>query len=136
MTAFAPAYPRRSFGGVLLGFLALIAVITVYLGRHAELSHPGEAERARNCIQQNGVWKVYQEPNSETYHWLCQDPTTKSVYDMIVEKTSEMVYREKTAFMPKGGNWNAIQRWLMEGLGKRGGKWLNPPTGPIELIGP
>ena len=42
-----------------------------------------------NCIQQNGVWKAYREPRSNTFHWLCQDPVTGTIFDMIVEKLTE-----------------------------------------------
>ena len=53
---------------------------------------------------------------------------------MIVEKIDELSYREKSAFMPKDGSWNQIFNWLTKN--KFGGKWINPPQGPINLISP
>ena len=55
---------------------------------------------------------------------------------MIVEKINETTYREKTAFMPKDGTWDKVFRWLIEGEGKRGGTWQDPPTDTIELLQP
>jgi hypothetical protein len=82
--------------------------------RQLHIAHPDTYAATRNCLNKNGVWKVYQEPKptDNTFHWLCQDPVTKTVYDMIVEKINETTYREKTAFMPKGGIWGKVFRWL------------------------
>lgn len=115
-------------------FLIIVVSITVYLGSHAYLQHREHAEQARNCIQQNGVWKTYREPDGKTFHWFCQDPTTGTVFDLIVEKINETLYREKTAFKPKGGQWDAIQDWLFRD--KRGGQLVNPPNEAIQLIEP
>jgi hypothetical protein len=118
---------------VLLAVVVLAyAVIRVTIGSHAYLSHGPEAKQARNCIQQNGVWKAYQEPKSNTFHWLCQDPATGTVFDLIVEKLSETTYREKTAFSPKDGTWNTVRSWLE----RKRGQWVNTPTETIELISP
>ncbi len=115
-------------------FLILMLSITVYLGSHAYLQHMEHAEQARNCVQQNGVWKAYQEPDGETFHWLCRDPMTGTIFDLIVEKINEALYREKTAFKPKGGKWDAIQKWLYRS--HRGGKFITPPNEFIQLIEP
>ena len=116
---------------ILLAIAILIyAIIRVTTSSHAYLAHGPEAEQTRNCIQQNGVWKAYREPKSDTFHWLCKDPTTNTIFDLIVEKISETQYREKTAFRPKDGTWNTVRNWLE---GKRG-QWVNPPTEPVELI--
>ena len=143
MTTQTNAYPiRRSplgaFFLIILLMLLSYAAIQVILGTHAATRHPDTYAAARDCLNKNGVWKVYQEPKptDNTFHWLCQDPVTKTVYDMIVEKINETTYHEKTAFMPKDGTWNKVFRWLIEGEGKRGGTWQNPPTGPIELLPP
>ena len=143
MTTQANADPvRRSpLGAFLLIILLMLisyAAIQVILGSHAATAHPDTYAATRNCLNKNGVWKVYQEPKptDNTFHWLCQDPVTKTVYDMIVEKIDETTYREKTAFMPKDGIWGKVFRWLIEGEGKRGGTWQNPPTGTIELLPP
>ena len=115
-------------------FFWIIALsVTVYLGSHAYLMHQEHAEQARNCIQQNGVWKVYREPDGNTFHWLCRDPMTGTIFDLIVEKINETLYREKSALKPKGGKWDAVRDWLN---GKRGGKWVNPPDEAIQLIEP
>jgi len=119
--------------GVFL-FLAIVVGITVYLGTHAYRSHLAEAEQTRNCVQQNGVWKVYMEPDGKTFHWFCQDPVAGTIFDLIVEKINENLYREKTAFKPKGGKWDAIQDWLYRD--KRGGQFVNPPSETIQLIEP
>ncbi|HKY55737.1 MAG TPA: hypothetical protein VJM08_15575, partial [Anaerolineales bacterium] len=50
---------------------------------------------------------------------------------MIVEKVSETLYRKKTSFLRKDGKWNQVFNWLTKG--KPGGKWVNPPTEPIQL---
>jgi hypothetical protein len=116
-------------------FLLIALSITVYLGTHAYLQHREEAEQTRNCIQQNGVWKVYREPDGKTFHWLCRDALTGTIFDLIVEKINETLYREKSAFSPKDGKWDTIQDWLSRG-DKRGGKWVNPPDEAIQLIEP
>lgn len=115
-------------------FLIAVLSITVYLGSHAYLQHREHAEQARNCVQQNGVWKAYREPDGNTFHWFCRDPMTGTIFDLIVEKINEALYREKTAFKPKGGKWDAIQDWLFRS--KRGGKFVDPPVEPIQLIEP
>jgi hypothetical protein len=127
----------RSNGGVfifiLLGIAILVfAIIRVISSSHANLSHGPEAEQARNCIQQNGVWKAYREPRSNTFHWLCKDPATGTIFDLIVEKLNETQYREKTAFRPKDGTWDAVRTWLE----RKRGTWVNPPTETIESLAP
>jgi hypothetical protein len=139
----ATTYPtqRSQSGGVfvfiILALLALIAYasINVILGKHAMESHPDTAPLTRECIQRNGVWKAYQEPKpyQNTFHWLCQDPVTKTIYDMIVEKIDEFTYREKTAFVRKDGKWTQVDNWLP---GKQGGSYVSPPQGPFNLIPP
>ena len=63
----------RSNGGVLI-FILLAAAILMYatiqviVSSHGYLAHGPEAEQTRNCIQQNGVWKAYREPRSNTFH--------------------------------------------------------------------
>ena len=115
-------------------FFFIIALsIIVYLGSHAYLQHREHAEQARNCIQQNGVWKAYRESDGSTFHWLCRDLMTGTIFDLIVEKINETLYREKSAFKPKGGKWDAVRDWLN---GKRGGKFVDPPTETIQLIEP
>ena len=134
MTTYCPTYTaRRPVRGVFIFLLLIVAAITIYLGSHA-LKHGSDALDARNCIKDNGVWKMYQEPKprSNTYHLLCMDPVTKTVFDVIVEKIDEMTYREKTAFRPKGGNWESVRKWLELGE-NRGGAWQNPP-GEVNLI--
>jgi len=110
MTTQANTHPVwRSPLGAFLIFMLLVllsyAAIQVILGSHATTAHPDTYTATRECLNKNGVWKVYQEPKptDNTFHWLCQDPVTKTVYDMIVEKINETTYREKTAFMPKDG---------------------------------
>ena len=140
---YTATYPeKRSPSGGAFVFIALlvmigVATITVYLRSHATSAHGDEALQARNCIQNNGVWKVYQEPKprNNIYHWLCMDPQSRTIFDMIVEKLNEMTYQEKTAFKPKGGRWESIRKWLEMGE-NRGGSWVNPPQGPFNLIPP
>src|SRR5687767_125179 len=108
---YADTYkPQRSHSGGVFVFIILIslaaigvATINIFLGNHAMEQHPDTAPLTRACIQKNGVWKAFQEgkPNENTFHWLCQDPVTKTIYDMIVEKIDEFTYREKTSFMRK-----------------------------------
>jgi hypothetical protein len=130
---------RRSQSGsvfilLVLMIIVLLATINVLLGDHAMKQHPDTAPLTRECLKKNGVWKAYQEPKSSTFHWLCKDPQTGTIFDMIVEKVDELTYREKSAFMPKDGSWNQIFNWLTKN--KFGGKWVNPPQGSINLIGP
>ena len=124
-------------GGIFI--LILLAVITltftmiqVTASSHAYLAHGPEAEQTRKCIEQNGVWKAYREPKTNALHWLCKDPTTGTIFDMIVEKLTETQYREKTAFRPKDGTWNTVRAWLE----RKNGQWVNPPAEAIELITP
>ena len=126
---------RSVFIFITLLAISLVTAIQVFLRSHATETHGAQAEQARNCVEKNGVWKVYQEskPNDNIYHWLCKVPATGTVFDLIVEKINEQLYNEKTAFRPKGGKWETIFRWLE---GKRGGKWHNPPSGQFELIKP
>ena len=79
-------YPvRRSQRGAFLLIILLAltnyAAIQVILGSHAATAHLGTYAATRNCLNKNGVWKVYQEPRptDNTFHWLCQDPITKTV---------------------------------------------------------
>lgn len=139
MNRYATIPDQRSHinGGIfILILMALIllvyAVIQVTLSSHGYLAHGPEAEQTRNCIHQNGVWKAYREPNSNTFHWLCKDPATGTIFDMIVEKLTETQYREKTAFRPKDGTWNVVRTWLE----RKRGQWVSPPTETIELIAP
>ena len=141
MTAYAATtYPaRRSRSGgvfilISLAAISLVAAINVFLGNHAMEQHPDTAPLTRDCIRQNGVWKVYQEPRNNTFHWLCKDSETGTIFDMIVEKIDEFTYREKASFMKRDGKWDQVFKWLTRE--KFGGKWVNPPTGPINLIGP
>ena len=132
-----PNQRSHSNGSVFVfAFLAiailLFAIIQVIQGSHAYLAHGPEAEQTRNCIQQNGVWKAYREPKSDTFHWLCKDPATGTIFDLIVEKLTETKYREKTAFRPKDGRWDTARTWLE----RKRGQWVNPPTETIELITP
>ena len=138
MTLKAFPNQRSHSNGSVFVFILLVvailayAIIRVTISSHAYLAHGPEAEQTRNCIQQNGVWKAYHEPKSNTFHWLCKDPATGTIFDLIVEKLTETQYREKTALKPKGGTWNTVRAWLE---GKRG-QWVSPPTEPIELITP
>ena len=133
-------YARRSQSGgvfiliILVVAVGLLAAINVSLTDHAMKQHPDTAPLTRECIEKNGVWKAYQEPKSNTFHWLCKDPQTGTIFDMIVEKIDEITYREKTSFMKRDGKWNQVFNWLTRE--KFGGKWVNPPQGPINLIGP
>ena len=83
MTTQANTYPvRRSpLGAFLLIILLALtsyAAIQVILGSHAATAHPDTYAATRNCLNKNGVWKVYQEPKptDNTFHWLCQDSVT------------------------------------------------------------
>lgn len=134
--------PQRSHSGGVFVFIILIALagigvatINIFLGKHAMEQHADTAPLTRACIQKNGVWKAFQEgkPNENTFHWLCQDLVTKTIYDMIVEKIDELTYREKTSFMRKDGKWTQVDNWLRS---KRGGGYVNPPQGPFNLIPP
>ena len=133
---YSPAYPRRSTNWGVLLFLAVLAVAatTIYLRWHAKDIHGSEAEQTRNCIRNNGVWRTYWE-GDDIYHLICQDPATRTFFYMVVQKISDGVYKEKTAFRPKDGKtWNLIKNWLE---GKNGPQaWTSNPTGPFELIGP
>src|SRR5688572_22488331 len=81
-----PWQPGR-FSFILLALAILVlAMIKVIVLPHAYAAHGADAEQTRNCIQQNGVWKAHREPKSNTFHWLCQDPATGTIFDMIVEK--------------------------------------------------
>jgi hypothetical protein len=133
---YSPTIPKRSINWGVLLFLAILAVAatTIYLRWHAKDMHNSEADQARNCIRNNGVWKTYWE-GDDIYHLICKDPATGTFFDMVVQKIREGVYKEKTAFRPKDGRtWDLIRKWLE---GKNGPQsWTNNPTGPFELIGP
>jgi len=103
--------------------MVLLAAIKVTLRPHAVEQHPDTAPLTRDCIQKNGIWKVYQEPRptDNVFHWLCKDPATGTIFDMVVEKINESLYKERTSFEPKGGKWDTIFRWL-EGLAGANGK--------------
>jgi hypothetical protein len=132
-----PNQRSRGKGSVFILLLFAIAIlayaiIQVIQSSHADLAHGPEAEQTRDCIQKNGVWKAYHQPKSNTFHWLCRDPVSGSVFDLIVEKLSETKYREKTAFQPKDGKWDMVRAWLE----RKRGQWVSPPTEAIELITP
>jgi len=75
MTTQTNAYPvRRSQWGafflIILLMLLSYAAIQVILGTHAATRHPDTYAAARDCLNKNGVWKVYQEPKptDNTFH--------------------------------------------------------------------
>jgi hypothetical protein len=136
MTAYAPPL-QRPFRGAFIFVMYALVVLTVLVatkilaGRHATDIHGAEAEQARNCLEQHGVWKAYQEPDG-TLHLLCKYPWATSVYDVIVAKVQEELFQEKSAYMPKDGVWSAIERWLKG----KGASPVRSPSGPFEIIGP
>jgi hypothetical protein len=126
---------RGVFDFIMLIALAIIGVaaINILLGNHAMESYPDTAPQTREYIQRNGVWKSYMEADKKTFHWLCVDPVSKTIYDMIVEKIDQFTYREKTSFVRRDGTWTKVDNWLRS---KRGGQYVNPPQGQFNLIQP
>jgi len=140
MTACSPAYtpttqrPFRGafiFGLLTLAALLIMAATQILAGRHATDVHGTEAEQARNCVEQHGIWKAYQEPDG-TLHLLCKYPWDATIYDVIVSNIRDGLFQEKSAYSPKDGVWSTIQRWL-EG---KNATPVRPPSGPFQIVGP
>lgn len=127
--AYHPAYPRRSTNWGVLLFLTILAVAapTIYLRWHAKDIHGSEAEQTRNCIRNNGVWRTYWE-GDDIYHLICQDPATRTFFDMVVQKISDGVYKEKTAFRPKDGKTVRTHRSIVP----KKTQWCTVPGDAVE----
>ena len=67
MTTQTNAYllRRSPLGALLLIILLMLityAAIQVLLGSQAATRHPDTYAATRDCLNKNGVWKVYQKP--------------------------------------------------------------------------
>lgn len=93
-----------------------MAAWTVHItSDHADARHGSEASSARNCLNRNGIWQVWREPNG-SYHRLCQT-SGGEIFDQVVSWSEQTKrWEEVTAFKPnpfgKGKQWNAIRQWL------------------------
>jgi hypothetical protein len=129
---FRGAFVFKTLALAILAALLVIAATKILATSHATTIHGAEAEQARNCLEQHGVWKAYQEPDG-TLHLLCKYPwAATTIFDVIVEKIREGLYQEKSAYSPKDGSWSAINRWLSG----KGATPVRPPSGPFEIISP
>ena len=135
MTTYAPNLQRPVWGVfafILAGLLILAALASTRVvmgGKHGDL-HFAEADQARNCLKNYGAWKIYKEPGGAVFHFLCKYPGDETIYDVIVRKVSEGLFEEKTAFSPKGGNWQAIQKWLAN----KNASFATDLKGPFEFV--
>jgi hypothetical protein len=77
----------------LIALVGLWAAVQIVQSRHGYYAHGADAERTYNCLEQNGVWKVYLEKGSKMYHFLCQD-SFGIIYDLVAEKISDNLFRE------------------------------------------
>ena len=138
-TSSIVSHPRpRNSGGVfilvLIGVVGLWAAVQIIQSSHSYFTHGSDAERTYNCLEQNGVWKVYLERGTKMYHSLCQH-SFGTIYDLIAEKISENLFREHLAYAPQaeqGGTGEHIQHWLL----RKGAEPAAPPVGPIEFVPP
>jgi len=89
---------------------------------HAYLVHQADAERAMNCLEQNGPFRTYRE-SSGRIHFICRDPYSGEFYTVVTSHIEERLYAIRTAFQ-RDHDWEKVQRWL---LAKGGGFIANPP---------
>ena len=107
---------RRGFPWLLVLLIVAVALgawtlITVErTSNHAFDKHGTDASLVMTACNQNGVYQFWMEPDKQTIHQLC-DLGGGRFGDWIVVKDKGQVF-EKTAFIPKGGDWNSILRWL------------------------
>ena len=122
------ARPATRKGGGFIFILLLLAVVGGLIMfaayDHGFAFHGDDALQARNCLQNYGVWKTFQEPNG-SIHLLCKYPGQNKIYD-VIQKWINGKWQEATAMSPKDGVWSAVQTWLLA----KGGKFLMyPPNG-------
>lgn len=77
---------------------------------HAWFTHGADADRAENCLKQNGFQRIYRalnEKNWMTFHFLCTD-SSGDWFDYIVRDNGDTM----TFFGPKGGVLDEIVKWI------------------------
>lgn len=70
--------------------------IYIHVNGHAFEQHGTQVNEAFNCIKKNGTKVVLSEKISRNLHWICIDPFTLTVYDIITS------YLTKTVDHPAG----------------------------------
>ncbi len=98
------------------GYLILYSVVNssttaqiyIHVNGHAFENHTGEdVNGAFKCLQKNGSKVVMSEKSSRNLHWICIDPVTLTLYDVIttfLTKTIDHPAGEAdlvTAYIPK-----------------------------------
>jgi hypothetical protein len=114
-------YKKSSNFFIVLFFIIGCIVILTYRGLfqaslvqdvnnslHAEWHT--ESQAIRNTCNQKGVYQIWQEPDGETFHLLCKLDSGK-IGDRII-RIANGEKHEKTAFIPKNGEWNKVIKWL------------------------
>jgi len=91
-----------------LAYFGCRALATIQPNSHAVITHGAEAIQARNCLNNNGPSRAFQEKDG-TVHLLCQGDNW---YDVIIKQDGSWV--EKTSFAPKNGQLNEILNWLRQ----------------------
>lgn len=110
---YTTRYPKNAPQTGRFCFIVLVLIAAIGFGSITQW----------RAIQRNGVWKAYAEKDGKTFHWLCLDPETRTIFDLIVEKIDEITYREKTALVRTDGRWTQVDNWLRP----KGGKYADLP---------
>ncbi len=110
MTLAMNFFNPKFFLTLMLLFLLAAGAIFFAEVTHAWTTHGADADRAENCIKQNGFQRVYRALNDQnwmTYHFLCTD-SSRQWYDYIVRDNGDTM----TFFGPKGGILDDILKWI------------------------
>ena len=107
MRVFSSVPSRIIFALVLISILITtslvlfqqkgVAGIYIHVTGHAFTNHGNvDVNEAFNCMRKNGTSAVMSEKDSRNLHWLCVDPVTLTLYDIIT------TYLTKTIDHPAG----------------------------------
>ncbi len=105
-------------------YKANVSEIYIHMNGHAFENHTAEEVNGGfNCLQKNGSKVVMSEKLSRRLHWICIDPITLTLYDVIttfLTKTIEHPQGEAdlvTAYIPKLGESSDITSFYVSKLG-------------------
>jgi hypothetical protein len=114
MTAYCPTYQGNNGLAKLIVIMTLLAIATVALMMHANLTHPaGEAETVRQCISNHGVMQLWELGNKQFR--VCElQPGTYGI--QVILKDAQGAWREVTSFVRsthgKPANLDKVMQYL------------------------
>lgn len=131
----------RMFRGVSISGLVILAIalvlifvsplfntqtvsqIYIKVNGHAFKSHPAEdVNSAFECMSKNGTKLVMSEKGSRNLHWICVDPVSFILYDVITTFLTKTIERPSgqanlvTAYIPESTVGRTTLEWYVEHL--------------------